>query len=500
MCPLMNLDANPPDAALKSTHVGWRLPRQQFAGCRRGWVTSPNVNDVLVDSPTQCGRERDKQSNSRTVSSLVVQPGVSSPEPPADSDPNDDDVAGDDARSGHEAASDRASDGILPEITPTLQVLIVGDGIPGLTLAVFLERMGHDPVLVQPADGRNGSQLTSLLSPAVQLLDRYDIGDSVREAGYRLDTVEVHSSPSESPERRELSADADPSAPVIVDTDSFRGILHDRLSSATTTLSSEIATVSERPEAIEVEFQNGVREQFDLVVGADGAASSVRTADESDAPEWTTLTQRELTLATPENSVPTPRDGWWGEVFGQVVPSPPGDGAGIVRLTYPGSMDLDEQRALELARSLAPSFRQGANGEAVGVQPSGSEPETVWQADSGTGSWASGRIAYCGSAAFPVPPAAGLHMGLAIEDVWVLADELSRGPESTVEALQKYGRRRRKRVQTMRRRSETAHSKQAYPRARTEPLTMLSRNRATALGPLCGVSLAELQTDVPNRL
>ena len=413
---------------------------------------------------------------------------------------NDDAVRETANRSGHGAGDDRTSEGGLPEITPTLQVLIVGDSIPGLTLAVFLERAGHDPVLLGTPDRQNESQLTTLWSPAVHLLDRHDIGDSVREAGYRLDTVELHSSPGESPERRELSSDADPSAPVTVGTDSLREIIHDRLSPATTTLSSEIATVSERPEAIEVEFQNGVREQFDLVVGADGAASSVRPADESDAPEWTTLTQRELTLATPEDSVPIPRDNWREEVFGQVVPSPTSEGASIVRLTYPGSTDLDEQRALEVARSIAPSFGQGANGEAEGVLASGSEPETVWQAERGIGQWASGRIAYCGSAAFPLAPATGLHTGLAIEDVWVLADELSRGLDSTVEALQKYGKRRRKRVQTVLRRSETAHSEQAYPRATNEPLSLLSRDRATALGSLCGVSLAELQTDVPSRL
>jgi len=431
---------------------------------------------------------------------VVSQHGDSDPSDPVDGRTPDNSDAGTVQRRDHEGTENRTSEATLPEVTPARQVLIVGDTVPGLALAAFLERSGHDPVLLQTTDGRHPSTITTVWAPALDILDVDDIDDAVRTAGRPLDAVTVRQSNGSATEQRLLSADTDQAVPLVIGTKALRDILRDRIAPETTVLSSEIAGVSDRPSANEVEFESGVRESFDLVIGADGPESSVRSGTDGDVPEWTTVTQMEGVIRGAEGSTRTVLDNWWDDAFGQFVPSPTTDGERLVRLTTAESDGFDDGRVTEMARSMLSGSALEADGEAVPVHPLVGDRTHVYQADAGTGSWGHGRVAYCGSAAFPVPPATGLRTGLAIEDAWVLADELSRGQGSAVDVVKAYERRRRRRIRTIHRRSSAAGSHHSYPLARTEPLTTLSKGRATTLGPHCAVSLAELQEGVPNRL
>lgn len=445
-------------------------------------------------------REEKSQPTKTDLPSVVSQHGDSDPWDPVDGSTPDNTDTGTAHRRNHEGTGNGTSDATLPEVTPARQVLIVGDTVPGLALATFLERSGHDPVLLQTTDGRHPSTITTVWTPALDLLDVDDIDDALRTAGQPLDAVTVRQSNSSATEQRLLSADTDHAVPLVIGTKALRDILRDRIGTETTLLSSEIAGVSDRSSAIEVQFESGVRESFDLVIGADGPESSVRSGTDGDVPEWTTVAQVEGVLRHGDDSTTTVLDNWWDDAFGQFMSSPTSDGESIVRLTTAESDGFDDGRVTEMARSMLSGSDLEADGEAVPVQPLDSDPKHVYQADGGTGSWGDGRVAYCGSAAFPVPPAAGLQTGLAIEDAWVLADELSRGQGSAVDVVKAYEQRRRRRIRTIHRRSSAAHSHHSYPLARTEPLTTLSKGRATTLGPHCAVSLAELQEQVPNRL
>jgi 2-polyprenyl-6-methoxyphenol hydroxylase-like FAD-dependent oxidoreductase len=455
----------------------------------------------LFESFQPGGRREEKSQPNRTDLPWVVsQYGDSNPWDPVDGRIPDNTDTGTAHRRNQEGTGNRTSDATLPEVTPARQVLIVGDTIPGLALATFLERSGHDPVLLQTPGGRHPSTITTVWAPALDLLDVEDIDDALRTAGRFLDAVTVRQSNGSATEQRLLSADADQAVPLVIGTKALRDVLRDRIGPETTLLSSQITGVSDRSNAIEVEFESGVRESFDLVIGADGPESSVRSGTDGDLPQWTTVAQMEGVLRHADDSTTTVLDNWWDDAFGQLVPSPTTDGENIVRLTTAESNGFDDGRATEIARSMLSVSDLEADGEAVSVHPLGSDRTHVYQADSGTGSWGDGRVAYCGSAAFPVPPATGLQTGLAVEDAWVLADELSRRQGSAVDVVNTYGQRRRRRIRTIHRRSSAAHSHHSYPLARTEPLTTLSQGRTTTLGPHCAVSLAELQEEVPNRL
>lgn len=391
--------------------------------------------------------------------------------------------------------SDRAgllADGGLPGLAQTRQVLVVGTGLTGLALATFLQQSGQDPVLVDASTPP--SVVTTVWPPGLRLLDRLDVGDAVRSAGRPLDAVTVRTRSDGGTEERTLTADGNASTPLIVDAPFVRDRIADGVAAATT-LSTGIACVTERPDAVEVEFENGVREYFDLVVGADGPESTVRALADRARPDWTQLTTLEVADCERERGV-APLDGWQDAVVVQALPSP--DGAGrVLRLTTAAS-DRDRVDASLVARWALPDAAVDASEWTERL--STAEWTPAWQAGADGGEWGAGRVAYCGSAAFPTPWVTGLGAALALEDAWVLADELARCPDGVADAVARYGDRRRRRLQTVLGRTAAVNGRCAYPGARMEPLATTSRLRAAALGSLCSGSLAALQRNVPGRL
>lgn len=399
------------------------------------------------------------------------------------------------------AASRRGSDGTglltdggLPTVAQTRQVLVAGNGITGVALAAFLQRSGHDTVLVDSPRDRTESAVTTLWPPALELLDRIGVGAAVRSASQSLDTVAVRAETGASTDCYTLTASRDALVPLVVGTETLRGLLGEQAGSAKT-LSTGITSISTRSGVPEVEFENGVREYFDVVVGADGAQSVVRSATDSAPPNWTSLGQFEVSLTDRPATLTQPLDSWQDGAVAQTLPFPDG---GVLRVTTsttdPGRID-----ATPPLRSVLPDAAVTDDGE-LATALSAAERASVRQVDAGCGSWATDRVAYCGAAAFPVPRVTGLRSALALEDAWVLADELARGPDDVADAVAAHGRRRRRRIRTLVRQAAADSATNSYPAAQTEPLATTSTLRAAALGSLGTGSLAELQRDVPGRL
>jgi hypothetical protein len=82
----------------------------------------------------------------------------------------------------------------------------------------------------------------------------------------------------------------------------------------------------------------------------------------------------------------------------------------------------------------------------------------------------------------------------------VLAEEIAGGSKASYAVVEAYRQRRQDRIRTILRRSEAIGSRHDYPIGDDEPVGTLSRLRASALGPFCTASLAELQREIPTRL
>jgi len=209
-----------------------------------------------------------------------------------------------------------------------------------------------------------------------------------------------------------------------------------------------VDTLTQTPDQVDIGLDDGARETFDLVVGADGIHSRVRDL---------------LFGRIPDRDTGWGCYVWWadrGLVAGQETTER--WGAGSFLGTYPCrekvcvilGAPLD---VLEPDRPEGRTDRLGALLRPYGVPvgdfladlPGDAETLFLWRmADVRAPQWVQGRVALVGDAAAAFLPTAGIGASMALESAAVLADELSRTDTAYVSnALDLYERRRRTRVE-----------------------------------------------------
>jgi 2-polyprenyl-6-methoxyphenol hydroxylase-like FAD-dependent oxidoreductase len=373
---------------------------------------------------------------------------------------------------------------------PDRQVLVVGDSVVGLTLTLILRQAGYDPVLVSGTTPPVVSRVSYLTSPAVRTLDAVGVGMAVRDCGTTVESVTVDD-PSSQREPTALSMETERSeTPLVVDTASLRRRLEAHLPEQHHGGDRAVETITRREGGLVVEFGDGIREWFDVVVDAGGGGDAVRSA-RVESPTVDPLAQYEIPVET-GSLTHTVRDQWRSDALVQALPSPTGSGS-VLRMTAPPS---DVDRVLDDANWEAVL----QNGADVVPERADFEQRTVRQvqaSDAAADWWGIGRVAFCGPAACPVTPASGFDVTFGIEDTIAFVTELNGATRPVSDVVDTYSSRRADRLTTLREAVGGGRDDCQYPvsQSRQPPLALLGVLRTVTLGSFLGSSMMSLQRD-----
>ena len=179
--------------------------------------------------------------------------------------------------------------GHLRRRTLDMRIAINGCGVAGPTVAWWLRHYGHEPVLFERANHvRSGGYLIDFWGTGYDVAERMGILPVLKPHAYRMR------------ELRTVTASGRPTS--TIDATVFDEITHGRyFSIARSDLSTEILNACDGIEArfgtgivgiedhgtyVDTALSNGPNERFDLVIGADGLNSEVRSGSNLTFESW----------------------------------------------------------------------------------------------------------------------------------------------------------------------------------------------------------------------
>lgn len=334
-------------------------------------------------------------------------------------------------------------------MSTTKPVLIAGGGIGGLTTALALERRGVPWRVFErsPTPREIGSGIT-LWSNATAVLRALDLGDAVLEAGTVSEGFEVRLADDRLLATTDLAAlTARLGAPsVCLHRADLLGILADAVGRERIECGRPVESFSESAAGVRLRFEDGEEVEGSLLVGADGIGSAVRAQLHGPAePTYRGYTcWRGVAACEPPAFPPGQVREIWapgvriglnhcgrGKVFFYATANRPAGEAGS-----------PDGHLAELGRVLR-GFPEPTGAFLEAMEPGETlrhdivDRPPLWR-------WGRGRVSLLGDAAHPTTPNWGQGACQAMEDAWVLAEELQGGAMPA--ALRRYEARRRRRA------------------------------------------------------
>jgi FAD-dependent urate hydroxylase len=325
------------------------------------------------------------------------------------------------------------------------RILIIGAGLTGLALASGLRHRGLEPVVIEQAPIITEAGWAIGLSPRhLAALDRLGVTDRAHWPGYRAD--------------RNLMFNGVTGLVVRIATDGPIMFSRSDLQTALLAGSSDLVRTGIRPvevtdlgDTVEVEFDNGERDTFDAVIGADGINSWIRR-QVLKGPEATytgTATVRfQAPNADPALTVTALASGGKDATLAYLLMNGGRKFHGVVFLHGP----LDNRRDLPPAE-LADLFPPLAGPLKPVIDILRSNPDSYYanvnQAVVET--WVSNRVAVAGDAAHAMSPVLGQGAGAGFEDAAMLTELLTTPHLPAPLALASYEQLRKPEAQSLQR-------------------------------------------------
>lgn len=328
-----------------------------------------------------------------------------------------------------------------------MDICIIGGGIAGLSFAGFLNQNDFEPTVVEQAEEwkRVGWGI-GLWGTGVEVLKELGVAETALENGTEMSQYQLRNGRGE--EIASYNVETEGLEFLAVHRADLHGALRESVPQESIRMNTRPEEVNEKEEKVEVVFDDGTAEAFDLVIGADGMHSKVREecfegyeVKEQGIAVWSFWTDAE--------KLPEGTTSIWTAGTEAFLTDINGRGLANIATRVDSPEDIEppaEEKLQEVAESIGWKL-----------------PDIVNERDRDdffcdtiktvkTDNWTSGRVALMGDAAHALNPIVGMGASLALEDAYVLAEEIEEN-EDMEEALESYEGRRRKPVNSVRRKA-----------------------------------------------
>jgi 2-polyprenyl-6-methoxyphenol hydroxylase-like FAD-dependent oxidoreductase len=314
--------------------------------------------------------------------------------------------------------------------TTPKRVLISGAGIAGPALASWLTRYGIETTVVEraPTPRAGGYAVDFRGHVHLDVLDRMGVLDQVRAERTRMGDMYYVNAAGRRVARM-------PSEIISGDLEILRGdlarILYDATKDTTEYLFDDTVTaLTETGSGVEVSFEHAPTRTFDVVVGADGLHSTVRTLTFGPSSRFVSHSGLHYAVFTTDNHLDLDHSGLLHVAPGRVaaVYSARNNTEAKVLLFF-SSPPLAYQRGdLRRQRELVSEAFRDVGWEMPRLLTAMERADDLFLdpiSQVHLDRWSRGRVALLGDAAYCPSPLSGMGSGLAVVGAYVLAGELA---------------------------------------------------------------------------
>jgi len=327
-----------------------------------------------------------------------------------------------------------------------MKVLISGLSIAGPSLAYWLIKYGHDVTIVERAKTlRPGGYGVDIRGAALTVIERMGIMDDVRAHDTHMGGTYFVNATGKIEGMASEAAVANQHDDIEIMRDDLSTILyHLTKDSATYLWGNSIKSMRDTSKGVNVVFQNGEKQTFDIVVGADGLHSNVRGLTFGDEKQFLKPLGSYISIFTIDNYKKIDHKSLMYTSAGKTVGMYSARGnteakAMFVFTSDPLSYDYHNQE--EQKRILAEKYANETGWETQTLlKKMQSADDFYFDAVSQIHmpSWHKGRVVLVGDAAYGPSPLSGQGSGLALVGAYILAGELHKAKGDYKKAFTAY--------------------------------------------------------------